>query len=196
MIKEKVCKGIGIAIGFGCGKLTKVENRIYGLGKMCGCYSDWLLNSENGKIKMTKSILKIQKPRLDFESKQLEKKELTRLKLMLNTTKTKVHAYVRNRDIGLNCISCNTPYSDDFQAGHFYPAGSFETLKFHLDNINGQCVQCNLFKDGNFENYSLNLPKRIGLENYQNLVQLAEIDKQFQKVWTVEKLKEIQKLLK
>jgi hypothetical protein len=196
MIKEKVCKGIGIAIGFGCGKLTKVENRIYGLGKMCGCYSDWLLNSENGKIKMTKSILKIQKPRLDFESKQLEKKELTRLKLMLNTTKTKVHAYVRNRDIGLNCISCNTPYSDDFQAGHFYPAGSFETLKFHLDNINGQCVQCNLFKDGNFENYSLNLPKRIGLERYQNLVQLAEIDKQFQKVWTVEKLKEIQKLLK
>ena len=31
MIKEKPCKGIGVAIGFGCGKLTKVENRIYGL---------------------------------------------------------------------------------------------------------------------------------------------------------------------
>ena len=196
MIKEKPCKGIGVAIGFGCGKLTKVENRIYGLGKMCGCYCDWLLNSENGKVKMSKSILKAQKPRLEFEQKQVEKTELTRLKLMLNSTKTKVHAYVRNRDIGLNCISCNTPYSDDFQAGHFYPAGNFETLKFHLDNINGQCVQCNLFKEGNFENYSLNLPKRIGLERYQNLVQLAEIDKQFQKVWTVEKLKEIQKLLK
>lgn len=196
MIKEKPCKGIGVAIGFGCGKLTKVENRIYGLGKMCGCYCDWLLNSENGKVKMSKSILKVQKPRLDFEQKQVEKKELTRLKLMLNSTKTKVHAHVRNRDIGLNCISCNTPYSNDFQAGHFYPAGSFETLKFHLDNINGQCVQCNLFKDGNFENYSLNLPKRIGLERYNELVKLAEIDKQFQKVWTVEKLKEIQKLLK
>jgi hypothetical protein len=196
MIKEKPCKGIGIAIGFGCGKLTKVENRIYGLGKMCGCYSDWLLNSENGKIKMAKSILKIQKPRLEFEQKQVEKTELTRLKLMLNNTKTKVHAHVRNRDIGLNCISCNTPYSDDFQAGHFYSAGSFETLKFHLDNINGQCVQCNLFKDGNFENYSLNLPKRIGLERYNELVKLAGIDKQFQKVWSIENLKEITKQLK
>ena len=129
MIKEKKCKGQGKAIGFGCGKLTKVENRIYGLGKMCGCYSDWLLNSEQGKILMAKSILKIQKPRLDLEQRQAEKKQLTRLKMLLNATKTKVHAFVRNRDKGLNCISCNTPYSDDFQAGHFYPAGSFETLK-------------------------------------------------------------------
>jgi protein-arginine kinase activator protein McsA len=195
MIKEKKCKGQGKAIGFGCGKLTKVENRIYGLGKMCGCYSDWLLNSEQGKILMAKSILKIQKPRLDLEQRQAEKKELTRLKMLLNATKTKVHAFVRNRDKGLNCISCNAPYSDDFQAGHFYPAGSFETLKFHLDNIHGQCVQCNLYHSGAFENYSLNLPKRIGLERYQSLVQLAEIDKQFSKVWTVEKLKEIHKKL-
>jgi protein-arginine kinase activator protein McsA len=196
MIKEKKCKGQGKAIGFGCGKLTKVENRVYGLGKMCGCYSDWLLNSENGKIIMAKSILKIQKPRLEFESKQVEKKELTRLKLMLNATKNKVHAFIRNRDKGLNCISCNAPYSDDFQAGHFYPAGCFETLKFHFDNIHGQCVQCNLYHSGNFENYSLNLPKRIGVERYQSLVQLAEIDKQFQKVWTVDNLTEIHKQLK
>ena len=95
----------------------------------------------------------------------------------------------------MNCISCNAPYSDDFQAGHFYPAGSFETLKFNLDNIHGQCVQCNLYHSGAFENYSLNLPKRIGLERYQSLVKLAEIDKQFSKVWTVEKLKEIHKEL-
>ena len=193
MIKEKPCKGSGKAIGFGCDKIVNVAFRKFGL--CMSCYGEWLYTSENGKVLLHKAINKVQKPRLEFESKEVEKKELTRLKLLLNTTKTKVHAFVRNRDEGLNCISCNAPYSDDFQAGHFYPAGSFETLKFHLDNINGQCVQCNLFKDGNFENYSLNLPKRIGVERYQNLVQLAEIDKQFNKVWTIEKLKEIQKQL-
>ena len=194
MIKEKPCKGQGVAIGFGCGKMINVAFRKYGL--CTSCYPTFLFTSDNGKVIMQKAINKVQKPRLELEQKQVEKTELTRLKLMLNSTKTKVHAHVRNRDIGLNCISCNTPYSDDFQAGHFYPAGNFETLKFHLDNINGQCVQCNLFKDGNFENYSLNLPKRIGLERYNELVRLAGIDKQFSKVWTVENLKEITKQLK
>ncbi len=191
MIQEKKCKGQGLAIGYGCGKLTKVENRIYGLGKMCGCYSDWLLNSENGKIKMEKSIFKIQQPRLEIEKLQQEKKEKTKLQLALNNTKTIIHAFVRNRDQNKSCISCGCVWNKDFQAGHFYPAGSFETLKFNLQNIHGQCVQCNLFKEGNFENYSLNLPERIGIEKYNELVRLAGIDKKFSKVWNLENLKEI-----
>lgn len=195
MIKQKPCKGQAKAISFkGCGKMINVSFRRLGL--CSACFGEFLTETELGKLIWQKALLKVQKPRLDFESKQVEKKELTRLKLLLNATKNKVHAFVRNRDKGFNCISCNAPYSDDFQAGHFYSAGSFETLKFHLDNIHGQCVQCNLYHSGAFENYSLNLPKRIGLERYQSLVQLAEIDKQFQKVWTVEKLTEIHKQLK
>lgn len=190
---EKKCKGIGLALGYGCGKLT--AHRIYGLGKMC-CYTNWLLNSENGKIKMQKSILKVQKPRIDLEFAEKENKAKTALKLALSNTKTIVHKFVRERDKYKPCISCGAEWNDKFQAGHFYPAGSFETLKFNIDNINGQCEQCNLYKSGNFENYSLNLPKRIGQNRYEELVKLAEIDKHFSKVWTVEKLKEIQKNLK
>ena len=190
---EKKCKGIGLALGYGCGKLT--AHRIYGLGKMC-CYTNWLLNSENGKIKMQKSILKVQKPRIDLEFAEKENKAKTALKLALSNTKTIVHKFVRERDKYKPCISCGAEWNHNFQAGHFYPAGSFETLKFNIDNINGQCEQCNLYKSGNFENYSLNLPKRIGQNRYEELVKLAEIDKHFSKVWTVEKLKEIQKNLK
>jgi hypothetical protein len=196
MIKEKKCKGQGKAFGYGCGKLTNVENRIYGLGKMCGCYSDWLLNSDIGKSILQKSISNVQKPRIELEKAYKEHKEKKGIAGALLVTKTLVHAYVRKRDQGKPCISCGCQWNDKFQAGHYYPGGSFETLKFNLDNINGQCEQCNLFKSGNFENYTLNLPKRIGSDRFDNLVKLAEIDKQFNKVWNLENLKEIRENIK
>jgi len=196
MIKEKKCKGQGKAFGFGCGKMTKVENRVYGLGKMCGCYSDWLLNSDAGKTLMQKSILKVQKPRLEFEKAEKELKEKKCISGALLVTKTLVHAYVRERDKGKNCIACGCQWSEDFHASHFYAAGSFETLRFNLDNIHSGCIQCNLFKEGNFEQYSLNLPFRIGIKKYNDLQSLASIDKQFSKVWNLENLKEIRENVK
>ncbi len=194
MIKEKKCKGSGLAIGYGCGKLTQF--RVYGLGKMCGCYSNWLLNSENGKIKLQKSILKIQKPRLDLETKEREEKENKSLKLAKLNTKTQVHAFVRERDKGKSCISCEVEWNETFQAGHFYKSETFETLKYHLDNIHGQCFRCNNFLDGNFDNYSLNLTKRIGIDRYDKLVKLAKVDKHHSKVWNLENLKQIREDLK
>lgn len=191
--KEKPCKGIGKAFGVkGCG--TKTIFRKYGL--CLKCYPKFLQEDERGKIIMYQAINKVQKPRIDFQQAEKQNKEKSKLKLALNNLKTIIHAKVRERDKGLNCISCGCSWNADFQAGHFYPANSFHTLKFHLDNINGQCVQCNIHFEGNFENYSLNLPKRIGLERYENLVKLAEIDKQFEKIWNVDNLKEIRNQIK
>ena len=187
-IKPKPCSGTGVAKGFGCGKITK--HRVYGLGKMC-CYPNWLFSSESGKIKLAKAVLKVQKPRLNFEKAQSDRKELSDLKKTHNTTKTLVHAYVRERDKGKPCISCKNDWKSNFQAGHGYAAGSFETLKYNIHNINGQCEQCNLRKEGDFTNYSLNLPERIGIDNYNKLVALASIDKQFSKFWNVDNLKEV-----
>ena len=196
MIKQKKCFGQGLAKGHGCGKLTNVENRVYGLGKMCGCYSDWLLNSENGKIKMQKSIFKVQKPRKELEAYEREHKDKNALKTAHINTRMQVHTAVRKRDIGMPCISCGANWDQSFQAGHFYKSETFTTLKYHLDNIHGQCQKCNLFMDGNFDNYSLRLPSRIGQERYNALVELASIDKHQQKVWTLESLKEVRKNLK
>jgi hypothetical protein len=196
MIKQKSCKGQGKAFGYGCGKLTNVENRIYGLGKMCGCYSDWLLNSDIGKSILQKSISKVQKPRIELEKAYKENKEKKGIAGALLVTKTLVHAYVRKRDENKPCISCGCQWNSDFQAGHYYPAGSFETLRFNLDNIHSQCVKDNLYNNGAFENYTLNLPKRIGSDRFDNLVKLAEVDKQFSKVWDLEKLKEIRDNIK
>ena len=196
MIKEKPCKGQNKALGHGCGIMTKVENRIHGLGKMCGCYSDWLLNSENGKIKMAKSIIQVQKPRVEFERFEKDYNDSNDLKKAKTVTKVVVHSYIRKRDKGKPCISCGCDWNDTFEAGHHYKSETFETLKYNLDNINGQCFYCNNRLEGNFEYYALNLPKRIGLERYNELVRLASIDKHFEKVWNVENLKEIRNQVK
>ena len=107
-----------------------------------------------------------------------------------------IHAYIRKRDTNKNCISCGTEWNDTFQAGHHYSANSYNTLKFNLDNIHSQCRKCNLFLEGNFDNYALNLPKRIGKDRYNELVKLAGIDKQYSKVWDLDNLKEIRLKLK
>lgn len=195
MIKEKICKGQGVAAGSGCGKMVNVSNRIYGLGKMC-CYANWLMTSENGKIKMQKALFKVQKPRIDLEKATKEHLEKKGIAGALLVTKTLVHAYVRKRDKDKPCISCGCNWNSDFQAGHHYSASSFTTLRFNLDNINGQCQKCNLFTEGNFDNYALNLPNRIGNERYNELVRLAGVDKQFQKVWDIENLKKIREFIR
>jgi hypothetical protein len=195
MIQEKKCKGQGKAISFkGCGKPTNVKFRKLGL--CTSCYPTFLMDTEVGKIIMQKALFKVQKPRLDFQKAEQEHKEKPKLKLAHERTKQVVHAYVRERDKGLDCISCYAPYNSDFQAGHFFSANSFTTLKYNLDNIHGQCVQCNLYFEGAHENYSLNLPKRIGQQRYNELVKLAEIDKHHSKIWNLENLKEIRETIK
>lgn len=195
MIKEKICKGNGKAISFqGCGKLVNVAFRKYGL--CSSCYAEFLTETEVGKVILFKTINKVQKPRIELEKAHKEYKEKKGIAGALLITKTVVHAYVRKRDKGKPCIACGCQWSDDFHASHYYPSGSFETLKFHLDNIHSGCQKCNLFLEGNFESYTLNLPKRIGKERFDNLVRLAQIDKQFSKVWDLEKLKEIRENIK
>jgi protein-arginine kinase activator protein McsA len=195
MINNKKCKGQNKALSFkGCGKLVNANFRRYGL--CTKCYACFLMDTEIGKIIMHKAILKASKPRIELEQANKEYLQKKGINGALLVTKTVLHAYVRERDKFKNCISCGCQWNDKFQAGHFYAAGSFETLKFNLDNINGQCQKCNLFDSGNFDNYALNLPNRIGLERYNELVKLAGIDKQFIKVWNLENLREIRENIK
>lgn len=194
LIKEKPCKGIGVAKGYGCG--VKTIHRVHGLGKMCGCYSKWLLNTDAGRLKLERATLKVQKPRLELEKAEKERKTTTVLKKALKVTKIVVHAFVRLRDKGKPCISCGEPWREDFQAGHYHKAELYETLKFHLDNIHGQCVGCNIREAGNLEQYNINLPLRIGQERFNKLQELAQIDKHQSKVWNPENLKKIRETIK
>lgn len=191
MIKPKIkpCKGTGKAIGYGCGKLT--DHRQYGLGKMCGCYSDWLLNSEEGKIKMAKTIFKVQKPRLYLERAEAERKENKSIKALLSLAKVVCHQYIRERDKGRPCISCGKAHDETFQAGHFYKAELFSNIRFDEMNISVQCRVCNLYKDGNPDGYRQRYLIRYGKEALASIDEKAQEYKGSDFKWDSNELKKI-----
>lgn len=82
-----------------------------------------------------------------------------------------VNEYIRLRDFGKPCISCDAPYGHYRpSAGHFYPAGSYKNIRFDEDNIHGQCwFNCNKNKHGNLTEYRPRLIAKIGQERFDAL---------------------------
>lgn len=120
-----------------------------------------------------------------------ERKNRIGLTTLLESVKKVCHEYIRLRDKNKPCISCGTQWHKDFQAGHFYKAELFSSLRFNEYNINGQCVQCNIRKEGNESEYRVNLPKRIGSVLNDELNHLATLDKKKDFKWCREDLKAI-----
>jgi hypothetical protein len=180
--KEKRCViGTGKARGFkGCGDST--YHRIYGLCEKA-CYPKWLLTTEAGNLKIEKATLKASKPRRELEKAAEETKRNKSLSTLLINVRTVCHTYIKKRDYGKPCISCGKPWHKDFQAGHYYKAELYSTLKFNEYNIHGQCEGCNIRKEGNLSEYAVNLPKRIGLNQFDVLNDLAGIDHQHNFKW-------------
>lgn len=179
MILEKKCKGVLKAKGYGCGELVPVEkynkpNRIYGIGISCGCYSNWLLNSDEGREKIEKSkILGVKKSKVQ-EKKEDRKRKIDNKSIaqLIQEARRPFQKLIRIRDHGKKCICCDRPLPfniGDYDAGHFLKAELYTGLIFHPDNINGQLVYCNKYSHGNESTYSDGLKERIGVERYNQL---------------------------
>ena len=101
-----------------------------------------------------------------------DKKE-TKLKLDALQTKpqltkkaqTAFNAFIRARDYGKPCISCNKLLdggANTFDAGHYRSVGSAPHMRFVEDNVHGQCKYCNNWMSGNHVKYRKRLLERIG----------------------------------
>ena len=128
--------------------------------------------------------------------KALQDRKETREKLLANMSKAKiaktvekaVNAYIRLRDAGNPCISCASLTSEIYQAGHFLSVGARPELRFNLDNIHLQCVQCNKHKGGNHSEYRPRLILKIGIERVLALEGPHPINH-----WTRDELMEIRR---
>ena len=94
--------------------------------------------------------------------------------------------YIRKRDNGLNCISCNKPCKKE-NAGHYYSQGGHSNVRFSEDNCHLQCEHCNTYLSGNLLNYQLKIKERIGSQKLMELQAIAHETKK----WTKDELKEI-----
>ncbi len=104
-------------------------------------------------------------------------------------TKKACHAYIRCRDQHKPCISCGTFYNqfNYMQAGHFKNDGNHANVRYHEDNIAGQCVRCNMHKSGEEKAFETELRKRIGDERVEHILTTASIVKSY----TIDELKQI-----
>lgn len=108
--------------------------------------------------------------------KLLQKKSLATLKGELQKV---FNTYIRTRDTKYDkatpyfiCISCNQPKGlDQMNAGHFWPVGGHEAVRFDEDNVHGQCIYCNNFASNGVVTmkYAPNLIKKIGQDAFDNL---------------------------
>lgn len=123
---------------------------------------------------LRKQIVELKKKKKELSMAQLKK-----------VVQRKVNEYVRLRDAKLPCISCGKRAK--LEAGHFWAMGSNGSLRYNLDNLNGQCTSCNRFKSGNLLEYRIGLVKRIGV------LQVEWLDKHRKdiKKWTREELNEV-----
>ena len=111
-------------------------------------------------------------------SKQVKQKEWKKEKKQIKS-KLKTHSkhlgelqnvfnkYIRLRDKGKPCISCGSPLSGKYDAGHYRSVGSCPELRFEEKNVHGQCVHCNRHLHGNLIEYRKGLVQKYGVDTVE-----------------------------
>ena len=145
------------------------------------------------QLKKTKDKRLVKKKKA-FNAETRRRKDAIKTKSQwLNELQTVINKYVRIRDKGKPCISCDKPDNGQHQrhASHFKSVGSNTALRFNLWNIHAGCSKCNNHLSGNIGEYMPKLINKIGQEKYdwlltQNQVVRYEIDyiKRFKRVFS------------
>lgn len=168
-IKEKPCKGQNVAFGFeGCG--TKTKKRTFGLCD--SCLYDFYTTTESGKVLYSKKRDSLNKQKWKEEKKVLKENTKTLSQLEADAKKS-FQKWVRLRDAGKNCISCDKPTKDP-AGGHFYSAGTYSGMIFLPENCHLQCnTNCNKHLSGNLLEYRKGLINRFGIAFVERLDELS-----------------------
>jgi len=102
----------------------------------------------------------------------------------MKETQTAFNAWIRQRDLGLPCVSCGRHHNGQWHAGHYRTVGGNPELRFEPLNVWRQCAPCNNHKSGDIVNYRIELVKRIGADRVEWLEGPHEAKK-----YTIEELK-------
>lgn len=103
-----------------------------------------------------------------MESKTIQRYAKKSIPDLLKLAQKHFNTYIRLRDQKdgyFICISCMQPKGlDQMQAGHYLSGGHNAKTRFDEDNVNGQCVRCNMYLSGNQVGYRIGLVNKIGLD--------------------------------
>ena len=120
------------------------------------------------------------------KTKQKAKLDLMTLSDYLKLAQQVFNKFIRLRDKGQVCISCQKkPLKEN--AGHFFNANNHYNVRFDERNTHLQCEHCNTYLSGNLIEYQRNLIHKIGIESCHEL----EADARKTRKFTKDELKEI-----
>jgi hypothetical protein len=128
----------------------------------------------------------IEKEKAWKKTKAVKKAELMTVQDYIKIAQVTFNKYIRLRDKGKMCISCQKPAKKE-NAGHYFNANNHWNVRFDEDNCHLQCEHCNTFLSGNLLEYQGHLINKLGTEKYNALVERARKTRKF----TIEELKEI-----
>ena len=120
------------------------------------------------------------------KTKKNMQENLETIQDLVKATQIVFNKYIRLRDKGNVCISCQKP-PKKLNSGHFYNANNHWNVRFNENNVHLQCEHCNTFLSGNLIEYRSNLINKIGLEQ----LTLLEAEANKTRKFTKEELKEI-----
>ena len=121
------------------------------------------------------------------KTKQKAKQDLMTLSDYLKLAQQVFNKFIRLRDKGNVCISCQKKINGVEHASHFLSAGGHSIVRFHEDNVWTSCYKCNVMLSGNQVEYRKALIDKIGSER----VEWLENNGSKEKKWTKEELKEL-----
>ena len=110
-----------------------------------------------------------------IEAKTIKKYNKRSVPWLLKRCQFWFNKYIRMRDEGKPCISCNSFNTE--HASHFYNVGHYPTMRYNEDNVHKSCMRCNRYLRGNLLEYRVKLLKRIGADRVAKLEMLSAWDK-------------------
>lgn len=150
-------------------------NQKYCFNKMC--VDAWIQEAKVKDWKKTKAKMKA---------------ELMTLQDYIKLAQITFNKYIRLRDKGNVCISCQKPINGVKHASHYLSAGGHSAIRFHEDNVWVSCYKCNVMLSGNAVEYRKALINKIGIER----VEWLENNGSKEKKWSKEELQELMNIYK
>ena len=99
----------------------------------------------------------------------MKTKKLTPLPKLLAKAQEVFNKWIRHRDAGKTCITCNKPGD---QAGHYWPV-RYSGVRFDPMNVHLQETACNKWQHGNQAVYRMKLVEMYGEEAVKKLDEKA-----------------------
>jgi len=79
-------------------------------------------------------------------------------------TQAVFNRFIRLRDQGMPCISCQRHHTGQYHAGHYLTTAAFPEKRYLEDNCHKQCSACNNHLSGNISAYRIHLKEKIGAD--------------------------------